>query len=574
MITKSQCTQQRIDFLHRNEVVFGNVKFNEFVRENLANEFDSTTIPKLMTFGLSLEDCLLFIDSLRRPEFKIWKVPAYPGFLRVYLYQALYSDFGFSVDLNLNFLQLNKKIEELEINEVEDLLINADLLKEDKSQMFFYYFFDSNNRELFEDNFVALSNFVRSFENKEYDFLMFSDYEFVTENVEDLSEIRRFHYGEFPSLFTDLISVNFDNGGLVKMECFNNQIYYLLNSDGLFIEGPCHDIDLLDNNKYIYRSSLGHPGFHLCKIEYSKKSWDGRKFIYSELDKKQIDCFGDLDSTDELLEIFGRDKLVIENNSCFNIKLENFIRPLNVEEAKIILENTQTNYITSPDLSIFYQNDKETALLALRKNPLVFTLLQSSLKFDKDVIRSLCYDTQICLNGYFEEYKINPKGILEDEEVIQLVKSKKLSLTLLPIQYQNNRIMLLAAASSGDSEFGILLQMVDEIHRNDDEIILAGLNSNPSIFELSSEDLRNNRDFVIQAVKINFKVLEFLNFTFKMDTEIVSLAIENNAAFFVSTDNLKFEKLAEKYSPLLIKREYIELINEQFTNHYQRDFPF
>jgi hypothetical protein len=586
MINGNSPDEEYYSFVMRNKHIFERGDFQAAISRKISELIEPSIILFLKDLGFSTEDAFYFVDSLRRPVFKLWKVPLYPGFLRVYLYQAMTAGFGLSDDLRHEYCKLNKKMDSLSVEEVKSLLIDSNLLPDDDSDMYFYYFFNQpfTRRDLLglndyddtrEEN-TELAKYVKSFANKNYDFILSSYGSVDDDKDENEDEKYPFHYGQFPPLFTNIMSVSFEQGGMLILELFKSQIYELYTANGQFIEGPCHDLALLSNAKYIARSSGNSPGFHMYQFLHKEIKWTGKECEFQDSETRYIQGFGDLDSAAfEQLDINGRDKLNIETGSCLNIRIENFKKPISPEETLVILQDEKTNYITSPELSLFYQNHKESALQAVKRNALAFTLLHPSLQKDPDVIRCLCLESQGCLDDYFTEYTINPQGLLTDNEVRTLIGNKRLGLHLLPKEYKNNRSMLLASASC-DYNYRLksLLEEADEIHRNDSEIILAALQNDPDIYEIASEGIRNSRDIALAAVKLNFRLLEKLNENFKNDPEIVKTAIENGSTYFKYFGNKTIEELAHRYSPLLLQQEFRDLINKAIQQNSKTNIPF
>jgi hypothetical protein len=268
------------------------------------------------------------MDKLRRPTFKLWKVPPYPGFLRAYLYQAITSDFGLADWVKSEFYAFNKPFNDLTLDEVKSILQAANLYYEsDDLEFCFYYFFDNRLAELdsASADLVKLANYIQTFESSDFDFKLRSygvlageseelDIESLDDNLGD------FHYSQFPTLFTDIHACSFDRGGLVVMELFSNQIYELYTSNGVLIDGPCHDLDLLENGLYVARSSGNQPGFHVNQISFSEVEWGGIDLVYKGMEVTYLRGYGDLDSSSVMREFDNRsrDSLQIELGTCNN----------------------------------------------------------------------------------------------------------------------------------------------------------------------------------------------------------------------------------------------------------------
>ena len=280
-------------------------------------------------------------------------------FLRAYLFQALNSNFSFVEEIENNHILLEKSINDLTL---EDMIIIFD----DAQIPNFYFYY--------------LSDKLNDFNSEQYE--------------------------SFPKLFTNVIEVSFDNGGLVVLECFFNQIYELYTANGKFIEGPCHDLNLLTDGKYLSRSlNPSRGGFELNQFQANLQQ------------VKSIAKFGDFDLPTETLQlIYNRDQIYIplldDKVTIENSRIENFQTPTNIAEANKIINDLETNWICSPELACYYWNDKALAIEAINKDKLAYTLLSNELKMDIDVAIVLIYNED---NGipYVKEELLNNQLIIE-----------------------------------------------------------------------------------------------------------------------------------------------------------------
>ena len=328
MISNQYQPQEVLDFIDRNKIALANPNFQQFLTREIAKTLDLDFITAVQDFGLTEGDAFVLMDKLRRPTFKLWKVPPYPGFLRAYLYQAITSDFGLADWVKSEFYAFNKPFNDLTLDEVKSILQAANLYYEsDDLEFCFYYFFDNRLAELdsASADLVKLANYIQTFESSDFDFKLRSygvlageseelDIESLDDNLGD------FHYSQFPTLFTDIHACSFDRGGLVVMELFSNQIYELYTSNGVLIDGPCHDLDLLENGLYVARSSGNQPGFHVNQISFSEVEWGGIDLVYKGMEVTYLRGYGDLDSSSVMREFDNRsrDSLQIELGTCNN----------------------------------------------------------------------------------------------------------------------------------------------------------------------------------------------------------------------------------------------------------------
>jgi hypothetical protein len=178
-----------------------------------------------------------------------------------------------------------------------------------------------------------------------------------------------------------------------------NQIYSLYQSDGTFLLGPCHDLDLGANGQILSRSS-GEPiwerhvfdDHELTLIKYSSHlTWEDN-FPYVS----QRDCIPQMFNTKE------------EYVECYPS-----LHPDNHDDVVSLLEKNPNAWKV---LKEFYRNDKNLASLAVQSNKLVFTLLSNSLQNDKSFVLDLL--NELKEPGYLYSYL--PSDLQKDKDIIML----------------------------------------------------------------------------------------------------------------------------------------------------------
>ena len=421
------------------------------------------------------------VDSF---AFNVVRVKADINYFRAYLFQLMNDDFGLSESCREKFEIINKKIEELTQNEIFEIL-----------QMEFEV---EESGRFFEDN-----NCIEF-------------YHFKDENFID-----RLDYSNYPELFTGIKQVSFDQGGLIVFELYGTQIYKLYNSKGKLITGPCHDLDILINGKFIVRSSDNSGGFHLSKYSLFTDS-----VFY-------IKSFSDFDNEAfEFLTTNYRDRLQIEIGKSEPKRIENFKTPKSKKEAKIILLDTNCNWITSPELVQFYENDKELALLAVSREPLAYSLLSTDLMIDKIIQKTLCLKADCNLLHYINEWNFDIESLLTFEELLEVIKNNTNILSVLSNNVHSNKEYLMAAMSNSisnlnyadvslkkDKQFalevvkyhGEALKYIDDSLKANREIVLEAIKNNFLAIKFCSKSLRNSVDFIIDAYELNPKIMSYID---------------------------------------------------------------
>jgi hypothetical protein len=341
--------------------------------------------------------------------FKIKRVKANDlHFCIAFLYQAINSDFGFAKEYKIAFENLGKEIEALNFDDIKNLFKDGII---DIDQTDFYFF---------ENDMLVYLDYLKANKNKDINM-----------------------YRNFPNLFTDIMQVSFDQGGLVILQCYGLQIYELYTAAGKYIEGPCHDLDLLDKNRFLYRSSGFSPGFILEEYRLNDCPMT-------------LNTYGDFDMPG-CPNIAGRDRITIPYENALAERIENFEVPKNRMDVLSILDDC--NWVTSPELVQYYYNDKELALKAVQKDMLAYTLLDSQLKEDKEIILMLVKANGIALDFTSESFKA-------DKEVV------------------------MAAVT----QYGCALEFASEKLKADKEVVIAAVSESKYALEYASKELKTDKE--------------------------------------------------------------------------------
>lgn len=285
-----------------------------------------------------------------------------------------------------------------------------------------------------------------------------------------------------PELFTNLVSSSFDQGGLLILEKFGMQIYYLYTFDGQKVAGPCHDLHLSVNGKYMMRSSENKPGFHVYR------------FLVQSMKSTHLMMYDDLDSrVSDFLIIHNRDRVVFNlEKKCYE-SVESYKLPKNRRDVIEILSNQKTNYYCSPSLRDFYSKDKELAILAIINEPLTYTLLLEDILHDFDVINTLVLRTNVCLTPYFLNYQIDPSEFISELKIIELIKVKRLHFHALNSTEKQASQILFAAIEF--DEFFPEIKDLSFVYKNDEKLMLELKSSKNKFTEKSKYKIDDDLPF-------------------------------------------------------------------------------
>jgi len=315
-------------------------------------------------------------------------------------------------------------------------------------------------------------------------------------------------YYNYPPLFTNIKSVSFDEGGFIAMEFFESQIYQLYSSSGRVLTDYCHDLDLLTEGRFVFRSSGNSIGFEICKYNSKSQSY------------QVISKFGDLDPQYNFLPYLNNRDIIGEmyfpNNRLWKI-MNMFNSTSENEDIDVSELNSDFKFITSRRLTYIYENDRELALIILEHHPEAFILLSDSLQNDKDFI-------------------------------LQALSKKHNIYNYLNETFRNQREIIILALNETDLEGEILVLLSDTIKDNKD-LLLAAIKKSTygSAFEYFPTSYKNNKEFLIEVLKLNGQVLRLLSENFKNDIELVLIAVQS------SNDVLQYASEALKQDAELLK---------------------
>jgi hypothetical protein len=445
------------------------------------------------------------------PELKLSKLEATPYLYSLYLEQARADQFGFSFAL-------------------EDVLKDKKIAQLSDQQ-------------------------VRSYIKKYVSELPAYFYHFENEQV--------YQVGAAPKLYTNIISSSFDANGLLVMERFNSQIYDLRSFQGAFIDGPCHDLDLSISGRYMMRGSENRPGFHVYSL-----GDDGEYF--------DADFYGDLDPfTNDFLSIHNRDQLELLPGKGMLKKIENFEPPLNREQVFEILKSKAINYVCSPWLRSFYYNDREIAILGIQKEPLVYTLLSSELQTNSTIQKALFLDTLANLTPYVTTYNLNVPAVLDEEQIIELIKKDRLHYHAFAL-YGATRHILLAAAQYDSLFFAFLEKNRNPDFLNDRELLHVLSQKSDRIFRIVSPSLLEDLEWVEEILVGNLHTLVYAPDFIKENAALLMRVLQNAETYKdFKLYHAHKDRTLQRFSKLFLEQAFKLVLLEHLPSQpLKDDLPF
>lgn len=204
---------------------------------------------------------------------------------------------------------------------------------------------------------------------------------------------------ELPTLYTGIEQVTFDRDGLIIVSSYMNQIFSLYRSDGTFLLGPCHDLDLGAQGRILSRSS-------------ANSTWEHH--IFDGIELTLIKRSRDLTWEDDFPYLSRRDSIPQMFSTA--AEYEEYYPSLhpnnNDEVASLLKENPNAWRV----LKEFYRNDKDLAMLAVQSNKLAFTFLSKLLQNDRSFALNLL--SELKEPGHLYNYL--PPALQNEKDIIML----------------------------------------------------------------------------------------------------------------------------------------------------------
>lgn len=358
---------------------------------------------------------------------------------------------------------------------------------------------------------------------------------FWKKDIDDLLNIGEFE--KFPLLFTDYKSSPFND--LIKVNYYDTICVYNQNGEYLNIsESP----NLYDDG-WSKLTFLNKEYFVISL--YDDNNLDNMKlFKYVE---GNIESHVDIDSF-ELINLLDENRIIW--------KIENLSEKLR-DNKTIILNSLKSDFLKFSDINSLFKKDKEIVLKAVKLWGNNLEYAGSTLRGDKEVVLA-------AVKSYGKSLEYASDSLKSDKEVVLVaVKSYGKALEFAGVSMKSDKEIVLAAVRSE----GEALKYADDLLKSDREIILATLKSygwkleNSNLFKYTTdESLLKDRDFILEAVKLNPHILKYVSEAFKSDREIVLEAIKYEgsaleyASAFLQADKklvleaIKFDGCAIKFA--------------------------
>lgn len=304
--------------------------------------------------------------------------------------------------------------------------------------------------------------------------------------VDDGGQIEKNSYRFGPRIFRGIGSVSADNGGMILLRGFYHHEERLFNAEGE--ELASFNLDEED-------VELGVNG--LFRVTYTHQEYDSYQYFtdyyqYTEgrVIKLKEDAIEVLDAPGFFPSIGYRDIIPAMLQWEHMVDYSYPSDTLSAEKVKEDLLKYRYSYRV---LNSYYRDNEELAILAVRTNPMAFTLLSQRLQNDKGFIIQLLQ--QNLANG--DIYRYLKSDFKTDSDIYPLcIDSVPEVLRYMPPVTDKESLRELL--SKGENIFRFAS---DEIKR-DQEFILEMAGEGRDILEFISENLASDEQFISQVKEV------------------------------------------------------------------------
>lgn len=199
-------------------------------------------------------------------------------------------------------------------------------------------------------------------------------HEFVTdtEGVEGPS-LLGIAAGNGTPLYTGIMGISFDEGGLVVMQSFCSQVYSLHDTSGNSLVGYCHDLELGVDGQVLMRPSDPNGMWAWMVLEVGML--------------RQRDLSGTVLTIDDFPSIHGRD--MVPPMLDAPAEIHSYYPSVMIEQREDVITALLQDANAFRVLREHYCADEDLAIHAVRSNNLAFSLLSEELRNDEPFLRRL-----------------------------------------------------------------------------------------------------------------------------------------------------------------------------------------
>jgi hypothetical protein len=357
-----------------------------------------------------------------------------------------------------------------------------------------------------------------------------------------------------PFLYTGVLDVSIEQGGLLVMQCYLKQILVLCNAKGEVLLSYCHDLELGPNGLVVWRSSR-------------TPIWEGGIFELSDSQYRLNRLSSDWAQNLFGMQLYGRDRLQVSHPRDNELsvysedaltEVERIFKSGKGDEDTFVMILNDVGidaWFSAPWFKKFLDNPN-SALLAVKRDFKVFTLLNEQLK-SKDEIQNaflarasfqlvkaveIAYDLNFYLWSssslymkWLESctwvYEHMPENLKRNEAILIEFVRHSFSFTAIPDDLLEDKDLMLKCVSIN----GALLCALNYDFKSNAELVLAAVKNNGSALMYASNELKDNYEIVAEAVNSSEGAFQFASARLQQDPGLIALVHARN-----SNDELPF----------------------------------
>eukprot|EP01098_Paradermamoeba_levis_P010599 TRINITY_DN445_c0_g1_i4.p1 TRINITY_DN445_c0_g1~~TRINITY_DN445_c0_g1_i4.p1 ORF type:complete len:675 (-),score=234.72 TRINITY_DN445_c0_g1_i4:619-2577(-) len=211
-----------------------------------------------------------------------------------------------------------------------------------------------------------------------------------------------------------------------------------------------------------------------------------------------------------------------------------FAHPKLKHDKELVLKAVIENPLLRYNLTDEQQKDKEILMTALKRNP------RSLTERDKHFFSN---DKEIILLGAFELRLVAEELWKDKEVVLATLPWNNWDYRFVPSCLKNDRDVILRAIAGKGLTSTYIFELIDWRLRDDREFILEAVKASPSALQFANKEFIKDKEIVTLAVQKNGLALKHADCSLKKDQEIVLLAVKQNVkAFKYADETLKKDK--------------------------------
>lgn len=172
-------------------------------------------------------------------------------------------------------------------------------------------------------------------------------------------------------------------------------------------------------------------------------------------------------------------------------------------------------------LSDRLQVDKEIVLVALSTNPNIYSVLPEELRADKDIV--LCVAPNCALRNLVKDI---PSKVCEDKEILIGMAKKGVRGVecLIPEKFLSDSNVIIEFMKNGMNPYQFFNRVSEEV-KNDKDFAKQAVRINASVYNYLSDKLRMNEDIALEAIKCDPHMINNIPFVLSETERDLAMAI-------------------------------------------------